>query len=212
MQKVNDFVLQEFSCARNNHLPFHDIDIQILAMIASKLYELEKFTSSHSYVAQFKRRNRIKSRKYTKLVSKVYEIDVENILSNAIKFVADSKPLMSYFNDDFTINTDQSGFHYEVYCSHTLSSVGDKQTLLYVESIPATTHSYTIQYAYTKSGKFLPKIFLCLQELNGNFGSRVNEETEFLRNLCPNVVIKCSKSGKMDKILVKQFNEEVLKS
>jgi hypothetical protein len=79
LQKVNDFVVQEYVCARNNHLAVHDIDIQIWAMTASKLYELENFTSSHSYVARFKRRNSIKSRKYTKLVSKVYETNVENI-------------------------------------------------------------------------------------------------------------------------------------
>jgi hypothetical protein len=81
-QKVNDFVLQEFVCARNNDLPVRDIAIQIWAITASKLYELENFTTSHSYVARFKRRNRIKSRKYTKLVSKVYETNVEYILNH----------------------------------------------------------------------------------------------------------------------------------
>jgi hypothetical protein len=48
-------------------------------------------------------------------VSKVYETNVENILSNAIKFVADFKPLIINFKEDFIINTDQSGFHYELY-------------------------------------------------------------------------------------------------
>ena len=212
LQSVNDHVLSKFIRARESHLPVHDIDLQIWAINAAKALNLENFSASEFYIRSFKNRNKIRSRKITKLVSRVTELNANKIIANAKQFVENSKPILDNYSEDHTINTDQSGFHYELISNRTLSNVGEKDTLLQVNSIHATTHSYTLQYAYTKSGYLLPKVFLCLQESDYDFGERVSEEISYLRTLCPNMVISCSRSGKMDKNLVKQFNELLLKS
>jgi hypothetical protein len=67
-----------------------------------------------------------------------------------------------------------------------------------VTSFHATTHSYTIQPTTNLDGKLLSPLFLCLQEPDGKFGQRVQQN---LFN-CPNIVVQCSSSGKMSKELM----------
>ena len=76
-----------------------------------------------------------------------------------------------------------------------------------VNSMNAISHSYTIQPIITMNGDLLPKMLICLQELTGEFGPRVSND---LPNY-PNIIIKCSKSGKLTKELVIQFNRELIK-
>ena len=57
------------------------------------------------------------------------------------------------------------------------------------------------------NGELLPKMLICLQEVTGEFGPWVSND---LPNY-PNIIIKCSKSGKLTKDLVIEFNQELIK-
>lgn len=73
------------------------------------------------------------------------------------------------------------------------------------------THLYTAQYSLTKSGKLLNKVFVCLQEPGDTFGVRVKQEVDKLLTLCKNVIVVCSKSGKLTSYLYEQYLKTVLK-
>ena len=66
-----------------------------------------------------------------------------------------------------------------------------------------------MQYSITASGKLLPKVFLCMQESTNKFGPLVSKKVEALENEFENVVVRCSKSGKLTRELYKQFLEKI---
>ena len=61
-----------------------------------------------------------------------------------------------------------------------------------VQSVLATTHSYTIQPTISNDDRLLSPLFIVLKESTGTFGPRV-EETMFRQN---NIYVLASKSGK----------------
>ena len=90
-----------------------------------------------------------------------------------------------------------------------MSYRGEKQTEIVVNSVSNTSHSYTIQPTITASGKLLSPMLLCLQETTGNkFGPQVAEQVR--ENTPNNLVIVCSKSGKLTKEHVKIWLDDCL--
>lgn len=67
---------------------------------------------------------------------------------------------------------------------------------LYID-LNKITHSYTAQYSLTMSGKLLDKVLFVLQELGDTFGVRIKKEVDELLTLCKNVIVVCSKLGKL---------------
>ena len=59
-----------------------------------------------------------------------------------------------------TYNSDQSGFNLEVHSGRTLASVGSKKVVSVVQSVHATTHSYTIQPIVNAKGRLLEPLLL----------------------------------------------------
>ncbi|XP_032685212.1 uncharacterized protein LOC116850716 [Odontomachus brunneus] len=70
-------------------------------------------------------------------------------------------------------------------------------TEIAVQQLNKLTHSYTAQYAMTLSGKLLPKVFICLQEVTGKFGPRVQKEVDEWMAKYTNVYVTSTKSGKL---------------
>ena len=108
---------------------------------------VDDFVASDAWVYNFKRDFKIFSRKVTKLITKQNfnqigtDSEVSRIfLQNVKRFKNENN--VSQAN---IINTDQSGFNSELHSPRTLSHVGEKSTMLCVNSIHSTTHSYTIQ-------------------------------------------------------------------
>ena len=91
-----------------------------------------------------------------------------------------------------------------------MSLKGEASTLGYVKSAKFVTHSYTIMPTITFDGQLLSPMLLCLQEASGSFGPRVIEEIKELEAIHRNVHITCSKSGKMDKQLMRNWVENCL--
>jgi hypothetical protein len=107
---------------------------------------------------------------------------------------------------DKILNTDQSGCQPEMHTNRTLTFRGFKRVEALVQSIHASTHSYTVQPTITAGGKKLLKTLLVLQEPTGTFGPRVKKTLFKAENL----VVSCSKSGKCCKENVALYHSEVL--
>ncbi len=206
LQQIWNYTLTKFKDALEKKLVVHENDLRRWALKEALNLHYSDFKASKWWIWKFKSLNRICSRKITKFVTSNYSKEAENILESANTFLETSKAILPNFRPDHIFNTDQSGFNYEMTSSRTLSFVGEKATTASVSSLHATTHSYTIQPIITLEGKLLSSLFICLQESGGKFGPRVQQNMF----QCPNVVVYCSKSGKMTKELVREWCEESL--
>jgi hypothetical protein len=96
--------------------------------------------------------------------------------------------------------------------SHTLATIGQKSVVATVDSVSATTHSYTIQPTISLNGTLIGPLYICLQELDGKFGPQVKILVDEHLKRCRNIVVTTSKSGKLQKGHVKYWVDNVLKS
>lgn len=163
------------------------------------------FSASKSWVTRFKCKYRIRQRKITRFVSNKEVASFEEILQAAEKFRTQTKAIMPNFNFDFIINTDQTGCQYQIPYNRSLALQGTKTVLIKKKSLHNITHSYTAQYSLTASGKLLPTVFLCMQEATGKFGPTIKKKIDHLTNEYKNIFVTCSKSGKLSKVIYKDF-------
>lgn len=104
------------------------------------------------------------------------------------------------------------GCQYQSTFNRTLAEKGSKAVFVQRQDMNKVTHSYTAQYALTLSGELLPNVFVCLQEPTGKFGPRVQKMVDEYTEKCKNVLITCSKSGKLTTGLYIDFLQNCLKS
>ncbi|KAL6416504.1 hypothetical protein ACFW04_013408 [Cataglyphis niger] len=109
---------------------------------------------------------------------------------------------------DFIINTNQTSCEYRVNVPRTYTHTGEKLVQLYICDLNKVSH--TAQYLMTKSDKLLNKIFVCLQEFTDSFRMRVQEDVDELLKLYKNIVVLCSKSGKLTTSLYEQYLKSVV--
>jgi hypothetical protein len=173
----------------------HDYDLQRWALNKQKEIQIEGFKASHNWVWKFKNANRIVSRKVTKIVTESYSKERSNINTTAELFVRSCENYFEDYLPSQIFNSDQSGFNYEIHSGRTLDFVGVKSVEGVVQSISSTTHSYTIQPTISADGDLLSPLFVVLQEPDGKFGPRV-EENLFQ---APNIYVTASRSGKLTK-------------
>lgn len=168
-----------------------------------------KFKASQTWIKRFKSKYRISSRKITRLVSKREIRSEEEILMSANRFQREIRQLSQSYDQDHIINTDQCGFQYEMTSARTLTWKGEKTVFGYSQSPKnLATHSYTVQYVISMAANIKGNVFLCLQEMGGKLGPRV--EAEVASYLPPNVTLTCSSSGKMSTSLNEYFIEKQL--
>jgi len=209
-EQLDELLMERFEDARNGAClrVVHDDTLRIWAKeIARKLLlDEQKFNASDSWIAKFKRRHNIVSRKIVKFTSQTVE-DVATIKQKAENFRAEVRSVIDNMLPDQVINSDQSSSNRMMASGRTLSHKGEQKTLAHSENISGLTHSYTLQVAMTKE-KILPKVFIVCQETTGdNFGPQVSERLYS----APNLVMACSKSGKYKKKHVIEFNNDVPK-
>jgi hypothetical protein len=174
--KLNEiwaYTFQEFKNAKDNKLIVHDSDLQRWAMKKRDDINFENFTASPAWLWRFKSHYMIVSRKTTRFVTSRYSREKFDIIGSADLFVDSSKIFMQNYTDVNIYNTDQSGFNREIHSGRTLEFRGLSAVEGVVQSISATTHSYTIQPTISKDGKLLSPLFIVLQEPEGEFGPRV---------------------------------------
>lgn len=171
LNEISKGTFDIFMEKKREHMPVHDRDLRRWALKCNNnlLSPLRRFKASKAWLHVFKRKHRIVTRKITKFVSIGHIRESENLKEAAEKFVKDMQPLITKFSPERTFNTDQSGFQKELHSGRTLSIRGEKNVETVVQSVNATTHSYTIQPTISASGKLLSPLFICLQEPKGEF-------------------------------------------
>lgn len=174
------------------------------------LSENFRFKASSTWVKVFKRRHRIKQRKITKYISKRHCATMDETIAAAEKFRKQTSILIRNFDLDYVINTDQTGCQYQASYNRSLDLQGVKTVLAQKHNLNKISHSYTAQYSLTASGKLLPQVFICLQEAANKFGPLVTKTVDKLQTEYQNIIVTCSKSGKLIKDLYRQFLETVL--
>lgn len=118
MSEINDFVKNKFIEARNNCLPVHDNDLKKWSIEKSSSLNFS-FKASNKWVLNFKRNNRVTSRKTTKIVSAKYKHESDKLVKAANDFVSKIKNKIDEEKPSVIINTDQSGFNYEIASTRT---------------------------------------------------------------------------------------------
>lgn len=202
---VRKAVLQQFTDARHNLLPVHDKDLQGWARDSSCTQGVPH-KGSHGWIASFKKRNRITSHKVNMVCMKKRVQNADTISQAATEFRERFLNETKRFPSHQIFNSDQSPYTYEYHSNRTLTHVGEKITMLTVQSLNKGTHSYTIQPLIDCSGRIRGKLYLCLQETNGRMGPLV-EQTYFR---AWNVEVTRSTSGKLTSSLFKRWVELVL--
>jgi hypothetical protein len=208
--QIRNHVFENFVNARNLHFPVNDVDLTKWAIIKARKLNFNDFLASTTRVVKFNNDFKIFSRKVTKLISQ--QQDITQLKTNPEIPQNFLQTVKNYINENHisqanVINTDQSGFNYELHSPRTLSIVNEKSTFLCVNSLHSTTHSYTIQPIVSMAGQLFSKFLICLQEIKGHFGPIVTEDLPKFKN----VMITCSKSGKMTRELVVNCNEHIVK-
>ena len=205
VKEVEDFVKIKFTAARDHLLSVHDHDLRRWALEKAKDLDFT-FRASIGWISRFKQKMKLVSRKVTKYVSHNDVNKSEDIEMNAKKFVESARNIFKSYSTEFIYNTDQSGFNYEIPATRTITYSGEKSTHVSVNSINAATHSYSIMPILALNGTLCAKLLICLQESAGSFGPRIKEEL-----IVPeNIYLCCSKSGKLEKSIMRKRTEECL--
>jgi hypothetical protein len=142
-------------------------------MMEARQLQLNDFKASSFWLYSFKRNHSIVSRKVLRFLSPrmiVEEVDIER---SAEDFVRDVRALMAAQPNREVFNADQCGFEKELHSGRTLETRGAKHVGAVVQSIAATTHSYTIMPTISASGKLKSPLFIVLQEKSGRFPETV---------------------------------------
>ncbi|XP_035705862.1 uncharacterized protein LOC110847661 [Folsomia candida] len=210
LQKLHIELFEKFSILLMKREIIHDFDLKRWALQMAKELNLPQFKASDAWILIFKKSHNIVSRKITKFVTKTCLQNAEVIAQSARNFVESAQVKMEIYHHDNILNTDQSGFNYLLKSNRMLSVKGEKSTSAVKESKNKQTHSYTIQPIVSMSGKLISALLICLQEQDGKFGKIVQKSVSEVAAKCKNVIIFCSKSGKLQKPLVKLWANEIL--
>lgn len=154
--------------------------------------------ASSYWLLQFKRKNRIVSRKITKVLSRRDIAQLHTVSIKIDDYRNTTKQLITKYNPENVFNTDQSGFNIENLSGRTLDVCGTKQILSSVNQANSLTHSYTIQPIISLNGKLV-------QEKHGQFGPQV-QESLFTH---PEVYVLPTSSGKVSKVILREWFSEL---
>lgn len=206
-QKLYDIdheLFKKFENARERCLPVHELDIQRWALKLARELKLEGFHASRHWLSNWKSRYSIVGRKITNIVTKHEIENFETIEKYKKEFLNEFYHVAKYYEEAEIMNTDQVGVEKEQHSTRTLEFQGTKKVYGVVRSKNATTHSYTLQPTISLDGKLVGPILLCLQEPTGKMGETVKKHLFEPKN----VVITCSKSGKLTSSLVTYWLEK----
>ena len=192
--------------AREQCLSVHGIDLQRWAVKNAREVGFNDFQASEFWILHFKTRHNICCRKMTNIITKREIFNVDEILKSEEDLIQLFKKLSPKYKETRILNTDQVGIKKEQYSRRTLSYKRERKTFGIVKSEHATTHSYTFQPTISLDGQLVDPMYLCLQGPCGKMW-----ETMKKRSFQPsNVVITCSKSGKLTSPLVRYWCEKCL--
>ncbi|CAF1264499.1 unnamed protein product [Rotaria magnacalcarata] len=203
LEKIKQFMWDEFYVKRAvEKEAIHDTDLERFAY--QKAIELngDNFKVSESFLTMFKKENRISSRRYNKLITRV-----SSTRKDARNWVKNQKSLISNYSPEQILTSDHCSFQQEYISPRTLSFMGERTTKVAVKKKNNVTHSYTVQSITSAVSQLLDKFLLILQEKEKEFGKRVQRDLI----VPPNVVVQASKSGKSSDEKHRIFLNEILR-
>jgi len=205
---IDKWVYDRYREARDSH---HQVvttrTLQEWGLAAATECEHIDFKASKRWAAKFKKRHRISQRKTTRRTTVHDTATLEELMAAVANFRRQVRLLAPNFEKNLIINTDQTGCQYQTVIDRTLDDIGKKEILVAVQNMNKVTHSYTAQYSLVMAGALLPFVFVCLQEPKGQFGPLVQEQIRDFSVKYPNVVIRCSASGKLSTKLYEEYLE-----
>ena len=210
LKAMNHQVFSKFSESRRKLQPVHGRMIQRWARQIASQMNLTEFGASLSWLALFKRRHGIVSRKVTNYMGRAELSKSTNISKSIIDFKVDYSRECKRFDKEFIFNFDQTGFQSEPSNLRTLSFKGERDTELMVDSKAKSTHSYTVMPMVSRSGKLFEKLLIVLQERDGAFGPKIKKQVAELENQFGNIEVIATKSGKLSSGLVNDWFEGTL--
>ncbi|XP_067208384.1 uncharacterized protein [Linepithema humile] len=193
LKQISEYTLNNFHTALENRIIDHDVDLARWAIRAQENLNVPGFTASSRWIRKFKIIHNIVSRKITKFIKKTSIMSNVDFEEKCNTFIENVKYQIIEYGVENIYNSDQSGFQLELHAGHTLAYKGTKKIESAVQSVSATTHSYTIQPTVSADGRLLSPLFIVLKEVSGTFGPKV-QETMFK---APNIFVTASKSGKL---------------
>lgn len=163
------------------------------------------FKASPSWVARWKRSNKVVSRKITKVLSSKQIRSLPDVSATISTFRNETRNKISKYLPQEISNTDQSGFNIELLSERTLAGKGGTIISASVQQSHSLTHSYTIQPLISMSGELIQPLFIVLQERSGEFGPNVSED--LFKH--PEISIHCNTSGKVTKEMLKKWFQDI---
>ncbi|CAF4577860.1 unnamed protein product, partial [Rotaria sp. Silwood2] len=206
VHEIDSYVFTMFKDARDQSLCIYDADLQRWAIAKAREQSMYEFVASNFWVYNFKHKHSIVSRKISKVISSQSIRNADEIDSTAEDFVNAARAEMKNYSSSEIFNTDQVNLVKEFRSNRTLTFKGEKITAGSVTSKNASTHSYTIQPLINMEGKVVGPLFLCLQETTG----RISEDIQSRMFQADNVIVTCSKSGKLTSSHVSYWVDQVL--
>ncbi|CAL8138491.1 unnamed protein product [Orchesella dallaii] len=183
---IDEYTYGRFVDARKELKCIKESNLKLWAAEAAQSFRDAsfKFKASSFWIAKFKEKHSISSRKITKLVSKREVASMESILEAATKFQQTIKRISPQYPSHLVLNNDQVGFMYELTGNRTLSHTGEKLTVACATSpTNLATHSYTCQYVISLAGTIVGDVFLCLQERTARLSETVKKNYLLLQTL-----------------------------
>lgn len=166
---------------------------------------LESFKASDTWLYNFKQRNRIVTRKITKLLSRRDVANLPNVSTNINQYRLETRDLIGNYAPNQIFNTDQSGFNVELLSGRTLTNKGEKSVFSTINQSRSHTHSYTIQPLFRMDGVLAPQLLIVLQEKDGVLGPIVSRDL-FTH---PEIYIKATTSGKVGKQILQEWFADI---
>lgn len=175
LKQLSDITYDRFIKTRQRLMPVTLKELRTWVIETSQSIELDKFIASRSRISNFKRTHGIRQRRISRFISCKEVTSQDEIKASAELFKTQMAAAVLGFDQKLVINTDQTGCDYQTMRNRTYSHKGEKTTLVATGNVSKTTHSYTVQYTIALDGILIGKVYLCMQEVSGQFGPRVQE-------------------------------------
>lgn len=179
-------------------LLFQIIIINRLMCLTFSFFSLvgyKSFKASKYWLHKWKKKNNIVSRKITKVMSRKQIQSLPDVAEKVNKYREEKRALIAKYQPNGVLNSDQSGFNFELLSGRTLTEKDDKKVVSSIHQSHSGTHSYTIQPLISMTGHLYPRLLIVLQEKSGKLGPVV------LQNLSthPEILVLANSSGKVTK-------------
>lgn len=192
--------------ARHELHQVHDRDLVRWATEKADELQLQGFRASSHWIFDWKKDHRVVRRKINKHFTRK-DLDAQpKVIESIDEFVNRIRSMRAIPNPPKLFNADQTGMQMELKPNFTLETAGTRYVQEKIDSKSATTHSITLFPFFGHDGYCVLPILIILQEPKGVFGPRV-QNTMYTH---PDLLIECSKSGKITKQILARWYREVL--